>query len=161
MKLTVLVGLICIAVLSMVSLVSALPLATSGSVHVRNNAAGTGSDIIACLVGQQLWVFWTQSPDNTWVTVEVVNPDNVIMVNQANRVASDSGSITFTVVKAGTYWVLIRGANDAVIGSDIIASATVLLPLPESALGSLMAVATGLGAFALIGTAKTKKLKLN
>jgi plastocyanin len=129
--------------------VKALSLATSASVQCKGNSAGTGPDITACSEGQQIWVFWTQSPPSTVVEVKVLSPGGTTVIDQTNLQASASGTPTFTVTQAGTYYVLILGANNIVLQTKTIASATIFA-MPESVFGALAAVGAGFAAFAVV-----------
>ncbi len=134
--------------------VKALPPASSASVQCKGNAAGTGADITTCPVGQQLWVFWTQSPSNAVVEVKVLYQSSptaaaVTVIDQTGlTAASDSGAPTFTVAQTGTYYVMVIGAYDVPLGSATIASATIFV-LQESVFGALAAVGAGFAAFAV------------
>ena len=158
-QLKILAIVIClVAALSMTCLVSATTQATTASVHVKNNSAGSGADITQCNTGTNLWVFWTQYPaSNTVVEVKIIAPNGAVVYDQTGLTTSDgtSGIVTFTASQAGTYYVIVIGANNVVLGTNRIASATVFA-LPESALGALTATTAAFGAFGAFALRKRK-----
>jgi hypothetical protein len=167
----------CIAVISLLaaSFVTAADasttLATVASVHVKNNAAGTGVDILQCNIGTNLWVFWFQASikdptgANTIVEIKVIAPDGTVIRDVSNLKPSDSGTsqLEFTTSQATTadgdpYYVVVYGAYNKVLSTNAIASQT-LLVLPESVLGTALAMATGLAAVGVFGVVKTRRIK--
>ncbi len=131
------------------SLASALPLATTASVHNKDNSAGTGLDITECSVGTHIWVFWTQSPANTEVEIQAFDPDGNTIVDVSHLTASQSGSIDFSITAVGVYYVQVVGAYNKVLHSASIASATIFV-LPESIFGTLAAIGAGFAAFGTV-----------
>lgn len=151
--------LCCVVALSMTCLVHAktVPQASSASVNIYANSAGTGSDVTQCSVGTQLWVFWTQSPNPSTVEVKIVGPNGVTVYDASGLAASASGTIKFTLSQSGTYYVIVIGAENVILGSDVIASATVFV-LPESALGALAATTAAFGALGVFTLRKRKMI---
>lgn len=160
-KLSVLAVIICCAfAMSMICAANATPPpATTGSVHIKDNAAGTGPDIIYCNTGTQLWIFWTQSPSGTVVGMKVYDPNNNVILTGSNLLQSASGSLSFTASTTGTYLIVMSGKYDVIFQSNVIASQTVFA-LPEAALGALAATMAGLAAFGIFSVAKAKHFKL-
>jgi hypothetical protein len=145
-------AMLCIIALCLVvsvGTVKALAPATSASVQCKGNSAGTGPDITTCPHGQQIWVFWTQSPLSTVVEVKVQFQDGTTVIDQTNLQASASGTPTFTVTQSGTYYVMILGAYNIILGTKTVASATIFA-MPESVFGALAAVGAGFAAFAVV-----------
>jgi len=150
---------------------SASTLATVASVHVKNTAAGTGADVLECNTGTNLWVFWSQasvkdrSGVNTIVEIKVIAPDGTVIRDVSNLKPSDSGTskLAFTASQVTTpdgdpYYVVVYGAYNKVLSTNAIASQT-LLVLPESVLGTFMAIASCGGAVAVFSVVKTKRAK--
>ncbi len=155
-KTIIIVALIIAALAISISQVNALPLATTADVECHDNAAGTGPAIIQCAVNTQLWIFWIQAPSNTWVTIQVDDPNGNTIVNVPQQTSADSGSITFTTTIGGTYKVKVIGAFDVALDTDEIASQTVFV-VPESILGTLGVICAGIAAFGTVKIYQKKK----
>jgi plastocyanin len=148
-----------VAAISMMCVVNATSQpATSAQVHVKDNAAGTGPDIVQCAVGTKLWVFWTQYDSGSHVEIKILAPDGSTVYDHTPLYQSDSGSISFTATQTGLYNIIVYGKYNAVIGSYVIASATVLVT-PESLLGALSAATAALAAFGTFSLIKAKYKK--
>lgn len=149
-----------VAVLSMMCVVHAAPLASTASVHVKDNSAGTGADITECSQGVTLWVFWTQSPSGTVVEIQVYAPDGTLIHDISNLHQSDSGTslLKFTTTQSGIYYIVVLGAYNRILRTDSIAVQTVLV-LPESPLGALTATSAAFAAFGTFGLIKVKRKK--
>jgi plastocyanin len=132
--------------------------ASSASVHVKDNAAGTGPDIVQCPPGTKLWVFWTQTNSGSTVGVKIVAPDGSVIFSQSDMTEGQSGSVSFTTTQTGLYNVILYGKYNAAIDSYVVASATVFVT-PESLLGALSAATAALAAFGTFSLMKAKYKK--
>jgi hypothetical protein len=126
-----------------------------------NNSAGTGLGISQCPIGTTLWLFWTQSPSSgTIIEIKIYAPDGTLVKDVANLHQSDSGTdlLKFTTTQSGIYFIVGLGTYNVIIGSDHIASQTVLV-LPESQLGGLAVIAATFAAFGVFGVYRIRHKK--
>jgi len=148
-------------VLSITSTAHAETPASSASINAKDNAAGTGPGISECQVGTTLWLFWTQSPSSgTTVEIKIYAPDGTLVHDVANLHQSDSGTdlLKFTATQTGIYYIVVLGAYNEVIGSEEIASQTILVA-PESQLGGLTVAAAAFAAFGAFSVYRTRHKK--
>ena len=151
-----------LVVLSAANFVRADTPAYAASITTKDNAAGTGPDISGCQVGTTLWLFWTQSPSSgTTIEIKVYAPDGTLVKDVADLHQSDSGTdlLKFTTAQSGVYYIIVVGAYNDVIGTDHVASQSVLV-LPESDLGGIAVFSAVFAAFGLFGVYRRRKKPL-
>ena len=152
-KQKIIVLFLCVLVaLSAISFVRADTPAYAASITTKAYADGTGPDISESQIGTTLWLFWTQSPGNgSTIEIRVYAPDGSLIKDVSNLYQSDSGTdlLKFTTTQSGVYYIVVVGAYNVVIGSDYVASQSILV-LPESPVGGVVvfsAVFAGFGVF--------------
>ncbi|MCL5949132.1 MAG: hypothetical protein M1490_01480 [Candidatus Bathyarchaeota archaeon] len=157
----ILLTLCFLVVLPIVSTAYADTPASAASINAKDNAAGTGPAISECQVGTTLWLFWTQSPStDTTVEIKIYAPDGTLVHDVANLHQSDSGTdlLKFTAAQTGIYYIVVLGAYNVVIGSELIAAQTILV-LPESQFGGLALATAVFAAFGAFSVYKTRHKK--
>jgi len=109
-------------------------------------------------VDQTIYIGWTASPTGATVDISVVDPNNnAVTLTLPSGVArptdlpqTDSFQVSFLATTVGIYTITVSGVTYQ------IAVGTVNV-LPESTIGALMPIATGLAAAGAVALIKTKR----
>jgi hypothetical protein len=104
-------------------------------------------------------IYWTgvvASADGNTVDIKVIDPNGNQVAFWTGLGPSASGTIHFEAAEYGTYGIIMEGHPTYYKYSTTVAASSVFA-LPETALGTLMALASGFAAFGVLGIAKTKR----
>jgi hypothetical protein len=139
-------------------------------VSVASAAAPIATSVSCCWIGQnindhsgqcplntQVYIYWNGvTPPSGAVSVTIITPGGTVLATYLNEAPSASGTITFMANAAGTYYVFLNGYPTYHVVTTMVASGS-LFVLPESVLGTLMAIVSCAGAVVVFGVVKTKR----
>jgi hypothetical protein len=103
---------------------------------------------------ESVFIHWHPTPDNAVVDIKVVDTSNNVVAGPWNNLPVSNTPLSFVPPHSGYYKVLVNGQP-----ASEIAVATVFV-LPESVLGTIMTLFTGLAAFAIFAGFKTKAIRI-
>jgi hypothetical protein len=109
--------------------------------------------------GQIVWIWFNaiDSVPNPSVDIKIVDPAGNLVYQPANWIGYIGGQpLQWTPQTPGYYYIVINGAGFSGIYPIAVASVFVL---PESAIGTLMAIAAGLAAVGTFRIVRSKKNK--
>jgi hypothetical protein len=151
-----------ISLLSIVAFAGFASAGTAGSltnVDTQTAPGGAGVSQDTFSLGSTVYIYWgASSPVGGTVDVTVYDPAGAQLVQWLNQAPGASGTLSFVVNQPGYYDIAYNGTR--LLTSRTIASVSIFV-LPESALGTLIALAAGLaavGTFKIVkGKSKTKQ----
>jgi hypothetical protein len=160
-KIALLIGVI----VCLISIGAALDVANAGTasgvtnVETRTAAGGGGVSAELFNVGDRVYLYWTPTPSGGTVDLIVYGPDGSTLIDVPGLSASDSGTMaaSFVVSEPGLYEIDLFGTKYSMNWE--IYCGTIFV-VPETAIGSLMALLVGFGAIAAFKVVKTKKIIL-
>jgi hypothetical protein len=154
---------IALIVFSMVVIVSLMVSVASASTP---NATGVSNCWVGANIndhsgqvnlGTTVYIYWTGvTPAGGTVSVTIITPSGSVLATYPSQLPSASGTISFIANAPGTYYVYLEGYPSYHIVTTVVAGAS-LFVLPESMLGTLMAIVSCAGAVVVFGVVKTKR----
>lgn len=112
-------------------------------------------------VGTTVYIYWdgvNPSSEGDTVDITVIKPDGSILTSWLDLPPSASGTISFVANEEGTYGAFLYGFPTYHEYTTIIASTSIHV-LPESVLGTSIAIIAGLAAVGTLGIVKAKRSK--
>ncbi|MCW4025225.1 MAG: emp24/gp25L/p24 family protein [Candidatus Bathyarchaeota archaeon] len=110
-------------------------------------------------LGSTVNIYWTgvvASSQGDTVDITVIDPDGNNITNWMDLTPTDSGNVSFVPDKTGSYAVIFDGHPTYYHFSTVVAVSSVFV-LPESFLGTLLALSTGFTAIGVFRVWKTRK----
>jgi hypothetical protein len=150
-------------------LIVALSIVALWSITIMGVYAGSASSLGSQWVGKDygdhsgqvdlnttVYVYWTGiTPSDGTVDITIIKPDSEVLEQWLNLPPSASGTIDFVANMSGTYLIRFDGHPSYYVYTTLIAASSVFV-LPESALGTLTALFSGVLAVAVFSLMKPK-----
>jgi hypothetical protein len=131
---------------------------TAGAVtdlDTRTAPNGGGYSTITYTIGSRVYIYWgSVIPYGSTVDIKVYGPDGSLVTQWLNQPISASGTaaLSFEVNRPGYYDITFNGQRITVWGISVFV-------LPESALGTLIAIVAGVAAVGTFKIVQQKKTK--
>lgn len=112
-------------------------------------------------LGATVYIYWdgvVPSDLGNTVDITVIKPDGSVLTHWYDRPPSASGALSFVANMLGTYLVILDGHPTYYMYSTVVASASIFV-LPESILGTSVALVACFSAVGVLGVIKIKRSK--
>jgi hypothetical protein len=106
-------------------------------------------------VGETVYVHWTVGADGGTVNIIITDNAFTTIAILGTTVSVGAQPLTWTPSTPGTYYVMVQGATNQVYPIAVSS----LFVVPESLLGTLMAITAGFAAFGTITAVGRKRSK--